>query len=194
LAHLYYLTIVVSDIENQLSCDIDIIAFPKIGDRELLPVNKTIYYWSRSNCNGKMPEQIHLMCSVIKSKEPLREIANVINQLKRDEMYNTLTDRILSMIATTATRSIITNFVLDLAHIVGRYLGLINDKPIATVINSFTRIHGDWSNFGVTPLSINVKNVTFYFELIVRNSSFFSKSKLLPEYGIPDHQSMTRLF
>src|SRR5574337_1209527 len=70
---LYCLTVVVSDIPNQSVGAIDLKGFPRIGDNEHLPINKTIFYWQSSNEKEEGPNQIHVMCSVMKSKEALRD-------------------------------------------------------------------------------------------------------------------------
>ncbi len=73
-SRLYCLTIVISDAANQLVGAIDLKGFPRIGDQEYLPINKTIYYWQGSEAGTeKAPTQIHVMTSVIKSKQDLRD-------------------------------------------------------------------------------------------------------------------------
>src|SRR5919205_2773388 len=63
-AQLYCLTIVVSDAPNQLVGAIDLKAFPRIGDQEALPINKTLFYWQAVNEQDPSPNQIHVMCSI----------------------------------------------------------------------------------------------------------------------------------
>lgn len=170
-AKLYCLTIVVSDAVNQLAGAIDLKGFPRIGDNEYLPINKTIFYWQTENETDKSPSQVHAFCSIIKSKEGLRDAGKILSDIKDDKQYKDLAGT-LSSIAKDATRfNMVADTIMQLAGIVGRYLGSVEDKPIGTVINSYTTLHGDFDNAGITSLLYNTPDVDFKFELIVRNKT-----------------------
>ena len=169
-AKLYCLTMVISDSANQLSGQMDLNAFPRVGDNEYLPINKTIYYWQEDEAGLiKPPSQVHVMCSIIKSRESLRETGDVLNQVKSDSDYQTLMDKLTSIITETASLSVVANITMQAAHIIGQYLGKVDDQPIGTVINSFTRLHGDWDQVGIHPIHIATRDVDFEYELIIRD-------------------------
>ena len=170
-AKLYCVVIVVSDVNNQLTGGIDLQGFPRIGDNENLPINKTIFYWLKGSDLNKAPTQIHAMCSVIKSKKSLRQAGEIMAAMKDDDGYKSITQQLAS-IATNATAvGTVISIVTELAGIVGKYLGQVEDKPIGTVINSYTVINGDFDKVGVNELKYPTKKVDFEFDLIVRDKS-----------------------
>ncbi|WP_110997988.1 hypothetical protein [Taibaiella soli] len=168
-AKLYCLTIVISDVANQLTGLMDLNAFPRIGKNEFLPVNKSIFYWEDKDGASQAPNQLHTMCSVIKSKESLRETGDIMTHVKDDAEYKSLVDKLSSVVADTASFAAVTNISMQIANIVGQYLGKVDDKPIGTVVNSYTRLHGDWDKLGITPIAAATKNVDFNFELVIRD-------------------------
>lgn len=197
-ARLYCLTIVVSDAANQLSGLMDLNAFPRIGDNEYLPINKTIYYWQEDgHSEHKPPSQLHVMCSIIKSKEALRETADVLQKVKEDEDYKTLMSELGDAIQNVASFSAITNLTMQAARIVGQYLGRVDDQPIGTVINSFTRLHGDWDQLGINLINIPTRDVDFQFELTVRDQyrqDMIKQGKLvLPISYMPPPQGVEKM-
>jgi hypothetical protein len=169
-ARLYCLTLVVSDASNQLTGLMELNAFPRIGDGDLLPINKTIYYWQEDESGiAKPPSQVHVMCSIIKSKEALRETADVLASVKDDEGYKSIVGELSSVLSNAASLTTVTSLTMQAAHIVGRYLGKVDDQPIGTVVNSFTRLHGDWDRLGINPVTVRTRDVDFSFELIIRD-------------------------
>jgi hypothetical protein len=169
-ARLYCLTMVISDIANQLVGMMDLNNFAGIGDNEYLPINKTIYYWQGSDSDQKSPNQVHVISSIIKSKERLREVGTILSKVKADTGYKSLMGDLSSIAADAASFSTVTDIAMQLASIVGQYLGKVDDNPLGTVVNSFTRLHGDWDKIGVTPVRMPTRNVDFDFELIVRDN------------------------
>ncbi|RPD42375.1 hypothetical protein [Chitinophaga barathri] len=167
-AKLYCLTIVVSDINNQLIGGIDLQGFPRIGDNEHLPINKTIFYWQQNDTDKVAPKQIHTMCSVIKSKKALRETAKVMADLKNDSEYKTLMGTVTSLASNASPVGVALDIVTQVAGIVGKYLGNVEDKPVGTIINSFTDIRGDFDHEGVRKHAFGASKVDFEMEVIVR--------------------------
>lgn len=170
-ARLYCLTMVVSDTENQLTGAIDLSGFPGVGDKEYLPINKTIYYWQSDDKSPKAPNQVHVMCAIIKSKEALRDTGDILSQAKYDQEYRDVIGQLSDVVADAASFNLVAQLSLQVAGIVGRYLGRVRDRPIGTVISSFTRLHGDWDRMGVNALSIPTRDVDFNLELIIRDAS-----------------------
>lgn len=165
---LYCLMIVVSDIGNQLVGGIDLQGFPRIGDEEHLPINKTIFYWQQSETDKQPPKQIHTMCAVIKSKKGLRDTGKILTSLKNDEEYKTLMGTVAGMASASSPVGAAVDIVTQVAGIVGRYLVDVEDKPVGTVINSFTDIRGDFDHEGVRKYAFPTKKVDFEMEVIVR--------------------------
>ncbi|MES1219820.1 MAG: hypothetical protein ABUT20_30245, partial [Bacteroidota bacterium] len=169
-AKLYCIVIVVSDGNNQVVGGIDLQGFPRIDDEESLPTNKSIFYWQKDVATDKAPNQLHVFCSVIKSKESLRDTGDIMASLKDDAGYKDITTT-LSGLATNATAAgAVINVITQLAGIVGKYLGNVEDKPLGTVINSYTVINGDFDTVGKNKYKYTTRNVDFEFDLVVRDN------------------------
>ncbi|MBO9155339.1 hypothetical protein ACFOTA_24220 [Chitinophaga sp. GCM10012297] len=176
-AKLYCLTIVVSDINNQLVGGIDLQGFPRIGDNEHLPINKTIFYWQQNETDHKPPKQVHTLCSVIKSKKALRETGKIMADLKNDQEYQTLMGTVTNLASSTSPVGVALDIITQVAGIVGKYLGNVEDKPVGTVINSFTDIRGDFDHEGVRKHTFNATKVDFEMEVIVRAQRHAERSR-----------------
>jgi hypothetical protein len=172
---LYCLTIVVSDVANQLAGGIDIKGFPRIGDHEYLPVNKTVFYWEATNTSEKPPRQLHLMCSVIKTKQALRDVGRIMAELSVDTEYQTAVTTIGKLGKDASKFNLVSSLVMQIGSIAGRYLGKIDDKPIGTILNSYTAVNGDFNHPGVKKLVYSTKDVQFNFDLMVRNEKVEKK-------------------
>lgn len=170
-ARLYCLTIVVSDVDNQLAGNIDLKGFQRIGDHESLPINKTIFYWQSQNGNDKPPSQIHTICSVVKSKKDLRDVGEILTKVKSDENYQSLIGTLKKLAKDATQIGMVTDVITQVAGVVGTYLGKVDDKPLGTVINSYTTLHGDFDTPGVSSLSYATRNVDFDFQMVVRNAA-----------------------
>jgi hypothetical protein len=170
-ARLYCLTIVVSDVDNQLAGNIDLKGFQRIGDRENLPINKTIFYWQSQKRTDKAPTQIHSMCSVIKSKKDLRDVGEILTSVKSDDNYKSLIGTLKNLAKDATQLGVVTDILTQVAGIVGTYLGRVEDKPLGTVINSYTTLHGDFDKPGVNALAYPTRNVDFDFQLVIRNAA-----------------------
>ncbi|MGX5818935.1 hypothetical protein ACWKWU_12105 [Chitinophaga lutea] len=166
-AKLYCLTIVVSDASNQLVGGIDLQGFPRIGDNEHLPINKTIYYWQQNAKSRKAPTQIHVFCSVVKSKAALRDTAGILQAVKDDDAYKSVLKTLAGATPAGAALDVIT----QIAGIAGRYLGDVEDKPVGTMLNSFTALRGDFDEEGVRKVGLQTRNVDFELELTVRDKT-----------------------
>lgn len=168
---LYCLTIVVSDVPNQTVGAIDLKGFPRIGDNEHLPINKTIFYWQNSGKKNDGPNQIHTMCTVMKSKQDLRDVAEILSSAKDDAEYKALIGTLGKLAKDAAKFNVATDAIVQVANIVGKYLGKVEDKPLGTIINSYTTLHGDFDKIGISPLKYATKDVDFELQMIVRNKS-----------------------
>ena len=171
LAKLYCLVVVVSDENNQLVSGIDLQGFPRIGKEEHLPINKTIYYWQQSATALNAPRQIHVMCSVIRSKKDLREVGQILSDLKNDSDYKDLLSTIASLAKNATPLGSAMSIFTQVSSIVGKYLGDVEDKPIGTFVNSFTVVHGDFDKKGSNRIKLPTRNVEFELELTVRDAA-----------------------
>jgi hypothetical protein len=172
---LYCLTIVVSDVANQLVGGIDIKGFPRIGDHEYLPVNKTVFYWQANKPGEQPPRQIHILCSVIKTKQALRDIGKIMAELYVDAGYQSAVAAIGKLGKNASKFNLVSNLVMQLGGIAGKYLGKIDDKPIGTILNSYTSVNGDFDRPGIKKLVYSTKDVHFNFDLVVRNEKLETK-------------------
>jgi len=168
---LYCLTIVVSDVPNQTVGAIDLKGFPRIGDNEHLPINKTIFYWQSSGKKNDGPSQIHTMCTIMKSKQDLRDVAKILESAKDDAEYKTLISTLGRLVKEASKFNVATDIIVQVAGIVGKYLRKVEDKPLGTIINSYTTLHGDFDKTGISPLKYITKDVDFELQMIVRNKS-----------------------
>jgi hypothetical protein len=171
LAKLYCLTIVVSDAENDLIGGIDLQGFPRIGDNEHLPINKTIFYWQQDENSKKPPSQLHIMCCVMKSKSGLRDTGKILASIKNDEEYKNIITSLAGLVTKASPPGAIVTAITSLASVVGRLLENVQDKPLATTVNSFTALDGSFDKEGVFKNLFATKNVNFEFSLIVRDKN-----------------------
>jgi len=102
-AKLYVLTIVVSDLPDQTIGGIDLKGFPRIGDNEHLPINKSIYYWQSKKDEDTGPNQIHFVSRVMKSRKALRDVGSVLSNAKNDEEYKSLVQNLGKLLKNAAS-------------------------------------------------------------------------------------------
>lgn len=148
LAKIYFLTLVVSDVENQI-INLDLKGFEKVDDGDALSIDKSIFYW-KQNSKKIGPSQVHVMTSIIKSKQSLRDVAKIMENINKDIDYKDLTNTLATFIKDANQFSNITNLITTVSSIVGKYLGKVEDKPLLTWYQSFTDIDGDWDKLGKT--------------------------------------------
>lgn len=180
-AKVYVLTIVVSDADNQVVGGIDLQGFPRIGDKEHLPVNKTIFYWQHSVKSAQPPSQVHVFCSVLKSKSGLRKAGEVMTDLQKDAEYKSVLKTIAGL--SSGGVGVALNLISQVAGIVGKYLGQVEDKPLGTVVNSYTALRGDFDITGVNRKTYPTKKINFELELVVRDSERTEGGKKAAEAG-----------
>jgi hypothetical protein len=173
---LYCLTIVVSDLPNQTVGGIDLKGFPRIGDNEALPINKTLFYWQGSKDNEQVPNQIHFVTRVINSRKALRDVGQILTEAKSDADYKGLVGSLGSLLKNATALNPISEGIFALSSIIGKYLGKVEDKDLGTVINSYTTLHGDFDTKGINRFNYPTKNVDFNFELVVRDASLKDKN------------------
>jgi hypothetical protein len=187
---LYCLTIVVSDVTNQLAGAIDLKGFPRIGDNERLPINKTVFYWQSSNDKDSGPNQIHMFCSVMKSKQSLRDVGKIMGAIKDDTEYKGLIADLGKLTSDVAKFNVVSDIVVQIAGVVGKYLGAVEDKPLGTIINSYTTLHGDFDKIGIAQLLYPTRDVDFEFQMVVRNQK--EETALAPKLTASRNFTLTK--
>ncbi|RAJ11185.1 hypothetical protein LX64_00793 [Chitinophaga skermanii] len=169
-ASLYCLVIVVGDADNQLAGGIDLQGFPRIGDHEALPINKTIYYWQAPSKKAKSPTQLHAFCSVMKSKKGLREAGEIMAKVKSDPDYKSITSQLATMASKATPVTAALDLITSITKVVGTHLQGVEDKPLGTIINSYTVLHGDFDTLGINKHRYSTPKVDFEMELTVRDT------------------------
>lgn len=176
-AKLYCLVLVVSDVNNQLVGGIDLQGFARVGDREHIPISKTLFYWESGGEEKIPPKQIHILCSVIKSKEGLRNVGEILTKIKSDTDYKDLMSTLSKMAKTASGIGMTLDLLGQVGAVVGKYLGKVEDKPLGSIIQSFTALRGDFDNKGVHKRGYPTRNVNFELELIIRDRSAQPKTE-----------------
>lgn len=186
-ANFYLLTIVSSDVPNQRATPVGITTFSRIGDDEALPTKDMLFYYQQDDEHAKTPNQLHIVASVIKSKKGLRKAGEILADLNTDKNYTNLVGKLTNLAASATNFVAVADIVRELGGIVGKYLGEVEDRPLATMMRSFSSIGGDWDKLGVNPISMPTKFVNFNFDLIVRNkgkeTALAAALNLLPGEG-----------
>ncbi|ULQ55464.1 hypothetical protein KJS94_12505 [Flavihumibacter rivuli] len=170
-AKLYCLVMVVSDANNQLIGGIDLQGFPRIGDKEHLPINKTLFYWEPSTDNKTAPRQIHMACSIIKCKQSLRDVAKILTSVKSDEDYKGVVKTLEKLAKNASGATLFLDALSQLGSLVGKYLKDVEDKPLGAIVQSYTALRGDFDNKGVQRRQYMTPRVMFDFELVVRDKT-----------------------
>ena len=168
LAKVYFVNLVVSDIQaNSLSLDLK--GFEKIDDGESLSLDRTLFFWKLTPAAQEVPSQIHIFSSLIKSKQPLRDVAKIMESVDKDDKYKEVVNSLTTVLKTASNLSSISGLIFQVAGIVGNYLGKVDDKPLLTWIQSFTDINGDYDKLGETKKSAANKYASMDLSIIVRD-------------------------
>lgn len=165
-ADVYLLLIVFDDLHPEPQT-INLSGFARIDDDEDLPVDKTAYYWKQHTPNERAPSQVHLLLSVVKSKDRLRDTGTLLTQAKDSTDYQSLVSAVVATIANTPGQ--IATLLLQLGAVVGRQLQEVEDKPLFTQVISFTDINGDFDTLGKTPIVKMNEYVQTTLTLVVRD-------------------------
>ena len=167
-AKIYFLTLVVSDIKNQ-AVFVDVKGFPKVDDKEDLPIDNTLYYWKKTATSKVPPSQLHVFTSIIKSKQSLRDAGKILQDIKDDEGYKSALKTVVSVITSVTAVLPIVDQITNLANIIGKFLGKVDDKPLISVLQSFTDINGDFDVLGKIPKEYRSKYAILGLSLTVRD-------------------------
>ncbi|MFD2935388.1 hypothetical protein [Spirosoma flavum] len=181
---LYVTTIVISDLGNVIQT-LDLKGFPKVGDNEELPVDRTIFFYQKTDSSPKPPSQIHVFISVIKSKQALRDVGKVMTSLKNDEEFAGIVSTIKSIAKDATAAGQISDLVLQVTSIIGKFLGNVQDKPLFSWFKSFTNLGGEFDNAGISIVPKENEKVKVVINNIVRDKereeAFLAAENVFPE-------------
>lgn len=166
---MYLMVIVVSDTGDALQ-NLDLKSFAKVGDDEDLPVDKTIYFWKQQQPSDKSPSQIHILTSIIKSKQNLRDVARVMADVKNDAEFAGVVSSIKEIVKSAGAVTQISDLIFSVAGVVGKFLGKVDDKPILTWVQSFTDINGDFDKLGKTTIGRKNDFAALDLSIIIRDT------------------------
>jgi hypothetical protein len=166
--NVYFLNLVVSDLsKDQLK--IDLRGFEKVDDGDSLNVDKTLFFWKKTTASAQPPSQVHVMCSLIKSKQGLRQAGDILAKVKGDPQYKTFVEELGAMVRSANPVTEISNVVFSIAAIVGKYLGRVEDRPLLTWFQSFTDVGGDMDKTGKTVKEAANKYASMRLTLYLRD-------------------------
>ena len=167
-AKIYFLTLVVSDIQNQ-AVFVDVKGFPKVDSKEDLPIDNTLYYWKKTSADTASPSQLHVFTSIIKSKQSLRDTGRILQELKDDAGYQSALKTVVSVVTSATPVAPIVDQITNLANILGKFLGKVEDKPLLSVLQSYTDINGDFDVLGKVSKEYRSKYAALALSLTVRD-------------------------
>jgi len=167
-SNLYVITSSIDDL-GAVPYSLNLKGFADIDDGEALPVDRTIYYWEADTTKIKTPGAIHVLVSIIKSNEGIRDFGMALASLRKTDDFKTVTNAVIT--AATAGGAAIYDAFLPLIGIVGEMMGKIDDTPLFTTVLSFTAINGDFDQLGRHQYPQKNRYVDTVTTLIVRDST-----------------------
>ena len=168
LAKVYFMNIVVSDISSS-QIDLTLNGFEKVDDNQVLAIDRTLFYWKKTTATPTSASQIHIMSSLIKSKQNLRDTGEILSKIKADTNFKGLSTELGTLLKSAASVTNISNIVFEVAGIVGGFLGKVEDKPLLTRFQSFTDIAGDFNQLGKTISPFSNKYAELDFAIFIRD-------------------------
>jgi len=165
---LYVIITTIDDLKND-PFKLTLEGFADVDDDEVLPLERTAYYWKEGRETPIPPGQIHLVLSVIKSNQGIRKLGKTLSTLKDRDDYRSVVTTVVEAIATGGT-STITSGLLALTGVVGALLGDVDDTPLITQVLSFTDINGDFASLGKHVSSRGNRYINLDMALVVRDA------------------------
>jgi len=170
LAKVYFMNIIISDISaSQLALNLD--GFEKVDDNQQLSVDRTLFYWKKVKKADKAPSQIHVMSSLIKSKQALRNTADILAKAKDNSDYKNLAGKLGTLLKNTASVTNVSSMVFEMAGIIGKLLGKVDDKPLLTRFQSFTDVAGNFNQLGKTDHPFKNRYAEVDFSIYIRDKT-----------------------
>ena len=166
---LYLLIGIVDDLGGEPE-SITIKGFADIDDNEELPVERTAYYWKAKNDDDKAPGQIHLVTSIIKSNEGIRNTGKALKELQQSDDYKNVIKTVVEAVA-TGGMSTINDGLIAVTGLLGSILGNVDDTPLITSVMSFTDIGGEFDKLGKHILTRKNRYAQLETTLVVRDKN-----------------------
>jgi len=170
LATVYLMNMVLTDLGTS-EIDLNLNGFEKVDDRQTLAVNRTLFFWKKTEENLKAPSQIHIMSSLLKSKKGLRDTAAVVASAKDDSNFQGLTSQLGGLLKTATNFGTISGIVFQAASIVGNLLKDVEDKPLLTRFQSFTDLGGDFNQLGKTDNPFSNRYAELDYSIFIRDKA-----------------------
>ena len=142
--------------------------FADVDDGEQLPVDRTLYYW-KGDETKRPPGAIHVLASILKSNEGIRDVGAALASLRKSDDFKTVIKAVIT--AATGGGAAIYEAFLPLIGVIGEVLGKIDDTPLFTTVLSYTDINGDFDQLGRHPYPQRNRYVDMVTTLIVRDAT-----------------------
>jgi len=139
--------------------------FADVDDGEQLSVDRTVYYWKEDETRDKPPGAIHILGSIIKSNEGIRDVGAALASLRKTDDFKAVIKAIIA--AATGGGAAIYEAFLPLIGVIGEVFGKIDDTPLFTTVLSYTDINGDFDQLGRHPYPQGNRYVDMVTTLIV---------------------------
>jgi hypothetical protein len=148
---------------------LNIKGFADVDDGEQLPVERTVYYWKEDETKKKPPGAIHILASILKSHEGIRDTGKALASLRKKDDFKAVIKAVIA--AATGDGAGIYDAFLPMVGVIGEILGKIDDTPLFTTVLSYTDINGDFDQLGRHPYPQRNKFVDMVTTLIVRDAT-----------------------
>ncbi|MCB2407444.1 hypothetical protein [Hymenobacter lucidus] len=163
-----YLLVAVTDGRPLTDDQVTLTGFPGINDQEELLIDRTVYFWEPGPTAETAPSQVHVLVSVLKSKQRLRDTGTLLTQAQASAPYQSLAARLAGGALTVAGQA--PNLLLRLGSEVAKLLTEAEDKTLLTQVTSFTDLNGDFDALGHTDHAQENGSVATTLTLIVRDA------------------------
>jgi len=167
-SNLYVITSSVDNLGSE-PYSINLKGFADVDDGEQLPVDRTVYYWKEGGTKNRPPGAIHVLVSIIKSNEGIRDVGAALASLRKSDDFKTVIKALVA--ASTGSGGAIYEAFLPLIGVIGEVLGKIDDTPLFTTVLSYTDINGDFDQLGRHPYPQKNRYVDIVTTLIVRDAT-----------------------
>jgi hypothetical protein len=175
-AKVYFVNLCVTDLSAD-AINVDLNGFEKVNDGDKLSLDRTLFAWKKTDKNVISPSQIHVFSSLIKSKQPLRDVAKILAEVKNDTGFKDTVTALNGVLKTASNVSNISNLIFQVAGIVGGFLGKVDDKPLLTWVQSFTDLNGDFDVLGKTDKNATNKFASMDLSITIRDKERRGRGK-----------------
>ena len=141
-----------------------------VDDNEELPIQRTAYFWKAKNKSDKAPGQVHLVISIIKSNDGIRDTASDLQELQKKAEYRSIVKSVGSAI-TSGGATVISDSLLAVTGLVGSILGKVDDTPLITTVMSYTDLDGAFDKLGRHSLTRKNRYAQVETTLVVRDKN-----------------------